>query len=231
MRARKRQRLNMNLENVQFTIQEDRQLGLCKLTYNRYSEEHQQEGLATQFKILSCWLNEKDGNCVKAYLMTSKTNPMHRNLIRDIKYLGILPARNGYCLTTDGLLIRYGMKPGSTATTTSSDDEHKQLTYFDSKAKAIKEILDGIQRYQTIGGLNLISLNRLPDTLLVETGFSKIDDLMRSYNKLTGKQVPKGVPMWLGNADQAVGSNNWNERESADKSRKQFLNLLNRMLQ
>lgn len=229
MRSRKRQKLNMNVEDIQFTIQEDRRLGLCKLVYNRYSEEHTQEGLTTQFRVVSCWMDNKTGNCVKAHLYSSKTNPMHRRLIADIQYLGILQGRNGFCLTTDGQFIRYGMKPESKFTAT--DDQLDTLTYFDSKAKAINEILKGIQRYQTIGGLNLISLNRLPDTLLIETGFSKIDDLMRDHHKQAKRDFPRGIPMWLGNPERATGTADWRDHEGAAKSRRQFLDLLNRMLQ
>ncbi len=231
MRVRKRKRLSMNVDDIEFTIQEDRRLGLCRITYNRYADEKIQEGLVTQFRLLSCWMNQQTGNAIKAYLVRTKNNPMHTKLIEDIKTLGMIPARNGFCFTTDGQYIRYGIKPGSQ--NTSSDSEtYDKLTFFDSKARALKEILEQIGRHQTIGGLNMVSLNRLPDTLLVETGFEKVDDLMRDHNSVLKKDIPRGVSMWLGSPDKAIGSSNdWRDREGAANSRKQFLDLLNRMLQ
>lgn len=231
--VKKKTKVNVHVEDINFAIQDDRYLGLAELKYNRYENGDGQEGMQANFKILSCWMNGSTGNCIKAYLAVNPNNPMHRNLVEDINYMGLVQSRNGFCLTTDGKMIRYGMKPGSRPTVSGNElNEFQSMTYFDSKAQALKQILEEISRFRTIGGLNQISLNRLPDSLLIETGFEKVDDLMRTRNPRTGQDVPRGVAMWLGNPDRAVGaSTNWASREESAKLRNQFLDLLNKMVQ
>lgn len=230
--AKKKSKLNLHVEEINFAIQEDRYLGMVELKYSRYSDGHGQEGMQANFKLLSCWMNVSTGNCIKAYFAVNPNNPMHRNLVEDIKQCGIVQARNGFTLTTDGKLIRYGMKPGSKPTASGNElNDFQTNTYFDSKAQALKQILEDISRYRTIGGLNQISLNRLPDSLLIETGFEKVDDLMRTHNIKTKHDVPRGVAMWLGNTDRVVGNLNWSDRDEAARLRNQFLDLLNRMVQ
>jgi hypothetical protein len=230
-RRANKQRLNVHADDIEFTIQEDRQQGICRIVYSRYSDSESKEGLVVQFALLSCWMNQQTGNAIKAYLKVNPNNPMHERLLDDIRTLGIVPARSNFCLTTDGKLIRYGMKPGSRPTS-QEQDTYDKLTFFDSKAQAIKYILEEISRYQTIGGLNLVSLNRLPDTVLVESGFEKVEDLMRTHNPRTKHDVPRGVAMWLGNPAKATGvSDRYVDREIATKARRQFLDLLNKMLQ
>lgn len=236
---RKKQRLNLNVDEIDFTIQEDRFLGLCKIKYNRYTEEESKEGIVCQFKLLSCWMDNQNGNATKAYMEVNMNNPMHANLVRDIKGtkgragVGLVSCRNGYCLSTDGKLIRYGMKPGGSLTTSGNEhNDYEKLTYFDSKAQALEAILNDISRHRTIGGLNLVSLNRLPDNVLIESGFEKVDDLMRTHNPRTKCDVPRGISMWLGSPSKAVGGgSDYRDREGAAKSRQQFLDLLNKMLQ
>lgn len=231
--AKKRNNLKLHIDDANFTIQENRYLGLVELKYDRYCDGNNQEGMQANFKLLSCWMNVSTGNCIKAYLAVNPGNPMHRNLVEDIKYLGVAQARNGFTLTTDGKLIRYGMKPGNKPTASGNElNDFQTSTYFDSKAQALKQILEEISRYRTIGGLNQISLNRLPDSLLVEAGFERVDDLLRTHNTKTKQDVPRGVAMWLGNTDRIVGNHvNWSNREEAAKLRNQFLDLLNRMVQ
>lgn len=219
-----RNRLNVNVEDIDFSIQHDRRRGVAELTYNRYRDDQRSEGLKTKIVVLSCWMNPTTGNAIKAHLVPNKNNPAHVQLIKDIQELSVLPCREGMCLTTDGKMIRYGAKPSITLRQ-YDNDSRTELRFFDSKAIALKETIEEVGRHHTIGGLNLVSLNRLPDTVLVETGFERIDDLMKERDK------PRGLPMWLGSPEKAVGiQNEWRDREGAKATRLQFLNLLNRML-
>jgi hypothetical protein len=224
MRKQDRNRLNVNVDEIDFTIQNDRRRAVCKMSYNRYKDDKRQEGLETKMVVLSCWMNTSNGNAIKAYLIPNKRNPAHVQLLKDIKELGVLPCREGMCLTTDGKMIRYGTKPGITLPHYDAE-QRSEMKYFDSKAVAIKEILEEIGKHQTIGGLNLVSLGRLPDNILIESGFERIEDLMRERNN------PRGLPMWLGSPEKAVGvQHEWRDREGARKTRLQFLDLLNKIL-
>jgi hypothetical protein len=225
-RSATKKRLNVNVEEVIFSIQHNRLKGVAEIVYNIYDEDKRQEGLRTKFGILSCWMNASTGNALKAYLVPNKRNPMHVKLIEHMQFLGVVSVGGGtgMSLTTDGQFLRYGIKPGSQLK--HYDQENSiEVTVYDSKAKAIKQIVEGISHHKTVGGLNLVSFNRLPDTLLVETGYVRVDDLMKDRNK------PRGIPMWMGNPDKAIGvTNEWRDREGAAATRQQFLDLLNGML-
>lgn len=225
-RTQERNRLNVNVDTIEFIIQSNRLRGVVELTYNRYHNDQRQEGLKTRMVLISCWVNTNTGNAIKAHLVPNKRNPAHVRLIKDIENLGVVPAAggSGMCLTTDGQFIRYGSKPGIDMRHYDSETRTEHY-FFDSQAKALKRIIEEIGRYKTIGGLNLISLNRLPDTILIESGFEKIDDLLRE------RDAPRGIPMWLGSPEKAVGvQNEWRDRDGAEQTRRQFLDLLNKML-
>ena len=215
----------MNLDRIQFTIQEDRSRGVCELTYNRYTDDDHQEGLTTKMALLSVWIDPVTQNAAKAYIVPSPQNRMHMRLVEDIRSLRYIQGKGNMCLTTDGRKIRYGCMPGG-AYTSTNQDTHEPDTFFDSAGLTIEKILEGINNHQTLGGLNLVSFSRLPETILIESGFEKIEDAMKL------ERFRPGISMWKGRIERIapyyIGYGS--RKEENLKAQRQFLDSLAKII-
>jgi hypothetical protein len=199
-----------------FTIQDNRKYGKVLIEYDRYDDNGSRE-LEVEFQVLSIWQDSTNGNAIKAHLICQRNNPAQRQFMADVLELGKVNCPQGFCFTGDRIFLRYGKQPGEVYSG-NERDTYEQFWVYDSKAKAIQDILDRIARYQTIGGLNFVSLSRVSDELLKEAGYEMIPDMMRY-----------GIPMWKGSFDKALGGD-ISYSAGADKARKQFLDLLARII-
>lgn len=211
MARRQKTKLNVRVSHAEFDIQEDRKLGLCKFSYSVYTEDSNKEGLSLRFRILSCWMDSHTGNAVKVHGIVGKKNPTHREFLGYLKKVHAIDAPNGNCLTSDGTIVRFGQRPGGGRFSTNDQETYATVQYYDSKAQAFHHLLETINRYQTIGGLNLVSLNRLPGSILVEIGYEEVPDLMGI-----------GVPMWRG-SPSVLGESGYGVSVTR---RQQFLDLI-----
>jgi hypothetical protein len=208
-------KLTLNGESVKFQVQEDRKKAVMTLNYTRHTAEGLKE-LSVEMLVFAIWMDNETGNAIKAHAYANPSNPQHRSLIADLRKCGKVRFSGEFCITTDGTFIRYG-KTSREHYHTYNYEASQSHTIYDSKAQALAGILEQIGRTQTIGGLNLVSLNRLPDSILAEMGYEEVPDLMRK----------QGIGMWKGSPIQAIGQEYGLE---ATKQRKQFLDLLGKAI-
>ena len=214
--ANSQDKISLYCSMPKFKVQEDRKKAVAVFSYERTTAEGSRE-LNVEMAVFAIWMDEESGNAIKAFCFANPGNPQHRSLVSDLKKVGRMNCGQGFCLTTDGTFIRYGKVPRDKYVAYNQDSSHS-LFIYDSKSKALAGILEQVSKgQQTIGGLNLISLNRIPDSVLKEIGYVEIPDLMRK----------QGVPMWKGSPDQVLPSV-WSE--DGEKSRKQFLDLLGKTI-
>lgn len=209
----KKIKVSLSCEGIEFVVQKKPRTGLMNMQLRRFNEDQGSKEMEQRIQIVSLWVDQQSGNAIKAHLFPNRSDAMHRNFVADLQEIGTMSVLGEFYLHTDGHWIRYG----KTRDFVAYDSEHSEnaITY-DSKAKALADILSHIQNRRTLGGLNLISLNRLPDSLLLECGYEKIPDLMGN-----------GIPMWRGIPRKILGQE-WGAE--ADRTRKNFLDLLNKAL-
>lgn len=187
-------------------------------------------------KLLSCWMDAVTGDCIKAHALLLHNNEQHATLLNDLDEAKLAPCPKGFELTTDPAGIRYGSggRTGMASIVRYATkqghvyQESDRVTFdkyyvYETKAKAILEMLAIIKKHRTIGGITAVSWNRVPDSLMLELGFEKIDDMI-----LDSKGRPRGVPMWKGVANSAFMASGFGG-PSVD-SVKQLLDLLSRSL-
>lgn len=210
-RKQEQDKLTLQAESIKFQVQDDRKKAILTLNYSRHTAEGLKE-LSVEMLVFAVWMDGESGNAIKAHAWSNPSNPQHRSLIADLRKCGKVRFHGDFCITTDGSFIRYGKTSRERYHTYNYETSQSAMIY-DSKAQAVAGILEQIQRSQTIGGLNLVSLSRLPDSILLEMGYEEVPDLMRR----------QGISMWKGNPMQAIGQEYGLE---AQKQRKQFLDLL-----
>lgn len=208
-------KLNLYNEALKFYVQEDRKYAMAIVDYNRQTPDDSKT-IQLRMRVISVWMDPISCNAVKAHLWVNPKNPGDMHLVADMRKCGMMNASGGFCFSTDGTLIRYGRVPTDTYEVYDTEAD-KRLRYFDSKAQAVTDILKHVARVQTVGGLNLVSFSKLPDSAMAEIGYEKMPDLMK-----------RGIPMWRGNPVGALGVNDYGSE--ARKNRQQFLDLLGRTL-
>lgn len=205
-------KLTLRGESIKFKVQENREKAFVTLNYTRQDANGIKE-MNTNFWVFAIWMDNDNGNAIKAHLYANKANPQHKALVADLRRCGTMKfGFTDFDLTTDGTYMRYG-KSLKNKYETYNNDTSQRNTVYDSKAQALAVILEQVQKSQTIGGLNTVSLTRLPDAVLKEMGYEEVPDLMKK----------RGVSMWKGNPVQAIGQEYGLD---AQKQRKQFLDLL-----
>ena len=98
-------------------------------------------------------------------------------------------------LDLHGNILRYGAKEALFLTKSYGSNRYDPIPIYDTKALAFKAIMEALSSYSSvnIAGLDLINLNSISDSVLEELGFIKVPDILG-----------RGVPMWCGDAVQAL---------------------------
>lgn len=245
---KKRYEANMRVTEIGFNIAiPDRRDGeICgyrsgePLSYTKYvdsgmigrSLKKEVEIEVRGLKLLSCWVDSTTNNCIKAHALLFHKNEQHATMLADLDEAKLAPCPNSFEICTDpagiptkaGLasIVRYSTRCGNVYQ--GNDRETYDVFYvYETKAKAVQEMINVIKRHRTLGGVNSVSWNRLPDSLMLELGFQKIEDSI-----LDAKGRPRGIPMWKGNATNAFMTGGYGG-PSVDSCR-QLLDLLNRAL-
>lgn len=221
MARKKKQRRkadNVQIYQNKFVILRDRSAGVAEIAYELRTDDGDIDDGKLSLPIISCWMDRHDGNAVKVHLKADPSRPSHAKLLNLIVSNGKLDGMNGVFTADKRGTVRFGYDP----TTRNVDgysgychSDYKTYTIYDSSAIAIDAILREISRRLQVGGINLINLATIADSVLEEVGFEKVPDLLR-----------RGIPMWMGNATdilRAGGRGNWEQESENCKS---FLVLL-----
>lgn len=195
--------------------------GYMKIDYSKRVKDQEAVDARVYFPIVSIWAEEQGGNAVKCHAIGVK-NLMQRDFVKLLlKAGGAVVSQSASQLDfqmqllalQDGT-IRYAPLAGSQFYV-NDKETYRRMYFFDSKAFAIRHMLQFAGRYRTIGGLASTSFDSIPDDLLFECGFQKVNDLFNH-----------GTPMWKGNPD-TMFETNYSDRDRYIAS---FLTLLQNSL-
>lgn len=215
-----------------FQIQKDRKKGVLKIGGFRHTTANAEptESSLPRIPLVSCWIDPKKNVAVKAHGILVRTNTMHKSFYNKLKRCGIAECDTDMVVSTDfNWIVRYGSKSGYTYTAMHYDgDNTRRYNIYDTKSHALRDLIENVAHYQTVGGLEMLSLNSVSDSVLVEFGYVKIPDMLK-----------RGPAMWLGMPELVTDSFVAEEdaysyhkaRESRVEGARMFLKRLQRELE
>lgn len=181
--------------------------------------------------LVSVWRDPNTNNACKAFAI-APTRATHKNLHLYLFFKDIL--RQGYAVCGEDMilscdqdgLLRYGIKHRSSGMTAfyQKYDYHTMVKYYiyDSKTIALRELILRIGEIIPVGGLDLINLNVLPSSILLEAGMTYIPDLLK-----------RGVGMWMGSLDTLFRMSHipgWEREKGKEKVAKKLLMQIDQAL-
>lgn len=224
-------RFLVRCHDIQFYCQEDRKAANVQFDFEvedneaGNSEKHRYEPDPIRLLVYSLW-TDASNNVVKAHCVVRRSDKHQEDFFRKMQISGEIQCPLGRTLIADTQgFLRYGCKTKSISHTpgTSSND-YKDSYIYDSKAAAMKAILDELSSTRTLGGLNLADLGTTSDHLLQQFGYEKVPDVLK-----------RGRSMWLGNPQlvtQAGAANlgYYQQNQERDKNIQAFLEILQKEL-
>lgn len=158
------------------------------------------EQVEVRLPLISCWIDRKKNKAAKAHMLVDQNQLDQRKFLDAIISNGSLDSRDGY-LTGERAgsvgYLRIGSAAGSDGVYQGTDEEYQRYFIYDSKAIAIENILKRINHQVQVGGIDLVDLTLVSDSVLIESGFEKVPDWMST-----------GPDMWMGNPDHIVKAGN-----------------------
>lgn len=199
-----------------------------------------------QFPLVSVWPNSTKSdqqNIAKAIALvpqkpkggflkgnsTHEETERHYEFCRDVWRLGNLSHAGSpdMSLSIDRhfKVIRWG---GELVPFRAQDDKWAVIPIYDTQAKALTSMLESVKRLsvQKLAGMDLVNLSKLSESVLIELGFVKVEDLLK-----------RGPSMWQGDPEKifTAGESNWAFRQSfgqkaSEQMVESFIQLLEREL-
>ena len=200
-RRKKHQREDIYITNSNFKIAKNRSGGVAIFEYERDRGGWGQpnDTIQVSLPIISCWVDKRKNNAAKVY-MEAGQGLTHKGFMNAVISNGTVETRDGH-LTAErvgqGGIIRFGAAPDKEYE--ALDENYKRYHIYDTKALAIEAIINRINHIVQVGGVDLVDLTLIDDSVLIESGFEKVPDAMN-----------KGPAMWMGDPDNIVqaGTNN-----------------------
>ncbi len=212
---------NAQIFSNKFKILQDRSTGIARMEYELRDTDGNLDTKKLGIRILSCWVNRHTGNAIKVHMQANIARPSHAKFIDLIISSGKLEGREGIFTAERNGIVRFGFEPSANYGDcyTGYTDTFDVYNVYDSKAIAITAILNDLGRRLQVGGVQLINLDLVSDSVLEEVGFEQVPDLLRH-----------SVSMWSGNPKDVVragGRNSWDQEK---KNCESFLALLQQSL-
>lgn len=212
---------NLHIKNVQFRVQRDLQKAFAQIDYEKVSTENNDVSNTVEVRlpVISLWVDPDNNTAIKAHLQAPNRpqwNKMARHLFwRDLRKVEV-PYYNRLSFTADtGGIIRYGARD------IRSYSGSYGITYHDSKGVLLRSIFDFMGTRLMIGGISLIDVGKIDDSVLTEMGFTEIPDVMG--------RLPS---MWEGNIRDLFSSGRARyQSENQQKNMESFIDMVSRLLE
>lgn len=215
-------RYYLRCHEVQFYCQDDKKVSNVQIEYEIEDTQQGQrhDGDPVKLRVFSLWADGSN-NVIKAHLIADRgRDRLQDAFFRIVRLGGESQCPLGRTLTADSQgFLRYGCRSKSISHLPgNSSNDYIDRWCYDSKAAAMKAILDELTRYRTLGGLNLANLGSVSDRILEQFGYEKLPDLMR-----------RGNPMWMGNPEwitKAGTTGYYVNSKDQEKNIAEFLEIL-----
>lgn len=223
-KAKAKTKFTLQVYKVRFELEKipDRpgwaKVGTATLEYEKRKELGGESQIQVKLPIVSIWRDPIMGSAAKAHLAIVFRNLQHRRFLEDVIAVGKVqcPENMEIVASPDGV-IKYGYQGGQPfRCKTDSTNNWKSEYIFDSKAIALDEVLVQAQGRKQLAGLQLITLDVVSESVLVEIGFERVPDIMQ-----------RSVDMWKGAPRETFENVNWRDEDLAVES---FLKLLDKAL-
>lgn len=206
LRRRKKEReVKMSVYEVNFEILNSRADGIGVFKYTVQNKDYDEKREQAAYRLISAWIDPNKTSVIRAHLGFDRRIPSQHRFYGLLSTEGRVTDRRDYHthITCDAnQIIRYGRDSDHPyEQSTLSDDGRGMYTIYDSKGKALLDLLQQIDRNIPIIGLRLISLAAIPDEMLLEIGYQRIPDEFR-----------RGADMWLGHPDWVLRSSSGSDR-------------------
>ncbi len=189
-------KFRLNLADIVFKIQRDLKAARATIDYSKYHRDGGgQNRISVSIPISCIWVDSSTGNACKCHMKANMSSDAHRLFVRDLVSIGTMSEPGGSMTLTsspDGI-IRYGEKPGAQYYGSDRSTGRYETYYmYDSKESALMALIASARQIKPVGGVELVSLSKIDDSVLTSMGFDRVPDIMKN-----------GVTMWRGNAEKA----------------------------
>lgn len=233
MKAKKKDKaLSLAIHELKFSVFEEQDTkrrvgGTMSFHVKRMLDSAVVKEYDISFPVLSLWQLPHLPLAVKAHVILKETNGMHlwfRNDIRQIGEVKIGTSVSGMSavecsFVLDQRILQYGQSSSKAGHISYKDDSSgKAFRIYESKGKAILDILDVISINRAIGGKKRVNFSNVPDEVLEGVGFTKMPDMMGV-----------GIPMWCGDPESIVAlHDSWDHlaKEKSVANTMSFLNIV-----
>lgn len=222
------QDLTIRVTDIRFKVEKRRKKGktrraVATIDYERAMGSSMPKAVQVRVTVISLWVDSNKNNAAKAFLKINPKNLQDKSFARDIRLKGLIPCPNQMSMMCDeNGIIRYGPRPEIQYEETNQEDWSRYY-FYNTKEKALRELIDKVSQYKQVGGLELISLRSIPKSVLEEVGLEEIKDV-----------VGRGVSMWKGNVNDVLShtseSGYFKRMTEVKENATSFLEVLDREL-
>lgn len=188
-----------NISDIKFYIQNDRSKGIC---YIEFECKENVYAAYTQYKIsgsvTSCYVQPFDGMCIKAFISIDCNDLNASKFIDYMKEAKKIDCnrdmRLSYCgVYGDVHLFVYAFQEKQNGHYVTDPRTYDRYIVFPTKALAIRGVLEQLNRVINIGGLKIVNLDCVDESVVSEFGFECISD-----------ELNKMQPMYIGKPDDIL---------------------------
>lgn len=214
--------ITLSVWKSEFFVQEDGKEGIARFQYER-RKGHDYRDLHVDLPLISLWVDQGTGDALRAhmYLGRNKRQVTFYNDVIRSRQLNMTTSQRCIVASTASAQRVLVYEPLTTdAFRTYDYDAGTYRMTYNTKAQALTAIVRNIEIHRAIGGLNFASLQTVSDDVLLQMGFTKIEDVFG-----------RGLPMWSGSPEiLRQFSYHSGAREEQQEMADQFLLLLNEEL-
>lgn len=204
--------LTLYIDSIKFEVQRDLKRAMCQMDVVRTATGKKNPGrteYTVKFAINNIWVDGRN-DAIRSFLMVHENSVQQNRFITELiqvgkartcfndmvltghkKHIPVVNKKPGGMGDIVGQ-IRYGIDlPGQYSFEERGTYEQKAI--FESKDRMARAFLEFLGHSRTIGGLDMVNFESLPDTMFQSMGFEMIPDSLR-----------RGPAMWMGNLDKIM---------------------------
>jgi len=202
-----------------FLVLRDRSAGRAELSYEIHGNMGDRINGVAYCDIISCWSDRHTGNAAKVHMKADMTDDSCIKLVMCIVDNGICDGNDGYFTAEKNGTIRFGYSPKYDDSYGGTNEDYNKYEIHNSKASALTAILLAVGSKMPVGGVSLIDLSKVDDSVLLEIGYEKVPDTMR-----------RGPDMWMGSTSDVLRAGGRSGYKQEKENCRSFLALMQESL-